>query len=174
MMLKGKQQRFVEEYLIDLNATQAAIRAGYSAKTAQWVGPRLVTKSHVSEAIQSAMVERGKRTEITQDRVLKEFARIAFFDPAKMFDDTGRPLQLKDIDEDTRRAIAGVDVATVGNSEIGVGEIQKIKIASKLVALEQIGKHLGMFTGKQGDDETPPPTKVEIIVKDARRQQDTG
>ena len=76
MKLSPKQQMFVVEYLVDLNATQAAIRAGYSAKTAEWVGPRMVTKSHVTKAIQVAMAEREQRTEITQDKVLGDLETV--------------------------------------------------------------------------------------------------
>lgn len=165
--LSPKQQRFVDEYLVDLNATQAAIRAGYSAKTAESAGSRLLRNVKVQAAIQQAMADRLKRTEITQDRVLLEYARIAFFDPAKLFGDDGRPLPLTQIDENTRRAIAGLDVCTVGNGDMGAGEIQKFRIANKLTALEQVGKHLGMFQGKQDEGEEPPPIKVEIVRKNA-------
>jgi len=169
--ISKKQARFVEEYLVDLNATQAAIRAGYSEKTAKSQGQRLLTNVDIQAEIQRSIDKRSKRTEITQDRVLQEFARIAFFDPANLFDELGKPLPISQIDEDTRRAISGLDVCTIGNNDIGLGEIQKFKIANKLGALEQIGKHLGMFQGKQDDDDDKPnPTKVEIIVKDARKQ----
>lgn len=165
--LSPKQQRFAEEYLVDLNATQAAIRAGYSEKTAKSQGQRLLTKVDIQEEIQRSRDARSHRTEITQDRVLLEYARIAFFDPAKLFGDDGRPLPLTQIDENTRRAIAGLDVCTVGNGDMGAGEIQKFRIANKLTALEQVGKHLGMFQGKQDEGEEPPPIKVEIVRKNA-------
>lgn len=80
MALTPKQKRFVDEYLIDLNATQAAIRAGYSKRTAEWIGPQLLGKTHVSEAVTERMRARELRTEITQDRVLQELAKIAFSD----------------------------------------------------------------------------------------------
>ena len=70
--LTEKQKRFVEEYLVDLNATQAAIRAGYSINRASELGYQLLQKTTVSDAIQSAMKKRQNRTEITQDMVLKE------------------------------------------------------------------------------------------------------
>ena len=73
-----KQACFVQEYLIDLNATQAAIRAGYSANGADVQGARLLANARISVAIHEAMAERSKRTEITADRVLSEYARIAF------------------------------------------------------------------------------------------------
>lgn len=76
--LTAKQQTFVEEYLIDLNATQAAIRAGYSAKNADKIGSELLGKTRVAEAVSMAMAERSRRTGINQDRVLQELARIGF------------------------------------------------------------------------------------------------
>ena len=79
MALTKKQQLFVEEYLKDLNATQAAIRAGYSAKTAYAIAEKLLRKAEIKQAIQEAMKARSDRTEITQDRVLQELARLAFF-----------------------------------------------------------------------------------------------
>ena len=68
--LTGKQKRFVEEYLCDLNATQAAIRAGYSAKTAEWIGPQLLGKTHVAAAIQAEMNKRSEKTGITSEYVI--------------------------------------------------------------------------------------------------------
>lgn len=76
--LTKKQERFVEEYLIDLNATAAARRAGYSAKTADRIGPELLGKTCVSEAITEAMAARSERTEVTQDQVVRELAGLAF------------------------------------------------------------------------------------------------
>ena len=84
-----KQSAFVEEYLIDLNATQAAIRAGYSAKTAEWIGPQLLGKSHVSAAIAKRMEDRSKRTEITQDRVLTDIELIKQDAMRKAYDKNG-------------------------------------------------------------------------------------
>lgn len=77
MALTLKQERFVQEYLVDLNATQAAIRAGYSAKTADRIGPELLGKTCVSEAIQKAIKKREKRTEVTQDYVIEKLKEIA-------------------------------------------------------------------------------------------------
>ena len=84
--LTPKQQCFVNEYLIDLNATQAAIRAGYSEKTANRIGPQLLVKTCVSEAIQQARQELEKRTQITADLVLKELAAIALDDASDVSD----------------------------------------------------------------------------------------
>ena len=79
--MTAKQERFVEEYLIDLNATQAAIRAGYSPKTANEQGARLLAKVSVQTAISKAQAERSRRTGINQDRVIRELAKVAFLNP---------------------------------------------------------------------------------------------
>lgn len=154
--LTPKQATFVDEYLKDLNATQAAIRAGYSARNAGKIGPELVGKTRIAAEIATRMAAREKRTEITQDRVLQEYARLAFLDPAKLFDESGRPLPIQQMDEDTRRAIVGVDVATVGNDQMGVGEVLKLRLADKRAALDSVARHLGMFNDKLDLNVTGP------------------
>ena len=109
MALNAKKNRFVEEYPVDLNATQAAIRAGYSKKTAYSIGQRLLKDVEVQAAIQEAMQKRSKRVEITQDRVLQEYARIAFFDPRKLFEENGKPKDINALDDDTAAALAVLD-----------------------------------------------------------------
>lgn len=148
MALTKKQQLFVEEYLKDLNATQAAIRAGYSAKTAYAIAEKLLRKAEIKQAIQEAMKARSDRTEITQDRVLQELARLAFFDARKMFNGDGSPKAIHELDDDTAAAISGLDVVNVGNSEIGIGQVLKYKTADKGAALANAMRHLGMFTDK--------------------------
>lgn len=148
MALTAKQARFVDEYMIDLNATQACIRAGYSKKTADRIGPELLGKTWVAEAIATKRLRLEKKFEITQDRILQEYARLAFFDPRKLFDETGRPLSIQQLDDDTAAVIAGVEICQVGNSEMGIGEILKMKIADKKGALDSVARHLGMFNDK--------------------------
>jgi len=165
MALTPKQARFVEEYLIDLNATQAAIRAGYSEKTAQEQGSRLLSNVMVAKAIQDAMASRSKRTEIDQDKVLGELAKIGFLDIRKAVKwgrspiDTESenaspnglglyPVELVPSDEmDDATAAA---VSEVSLTQVGV----KIKVHDKLAALEKIGKHLGMFVDRQEIEHT--------------------
>lgn len=154
--LTDKQSRFVEEYLIDLNATQAAIRAGYSAKTAEWIGPQLLGKTHVAEAVRAGRASLSKRVEITQERVLQEYARIAFFDPRKVFDSTGAPRPIHELDDDTAAAIVGLEVVQVGNAEVGVGDVLKYKMADKKGALDSVARHLGMFNDKLDLNVTGP------------------
>lgn len=144
--LTPKQQAFVAEYLVDLNATQAAIRAGYSVKNADKIGSELLGKTRVKNAIDKAMAERSRRTGINQDRVLRELAKIAFvnasdvinMDEATIRDDANR--------EDTA-AIASVKVKTIPGEDGDIVE-REVKIYDKLKALELLGKHLGMFTDK--------------------------
>lgn len=148
MALSDKQRVFVDEYLVDLNATQAAIRAGYSPKTANEQGARMLAKVSIQAELSERMKAREQRTEITQDRVLQEIARVAFFDPRKLFNDDGSPKRLIDLDDDSAAVIAGVDVATVGNADIGIGQVMKYKIADKLKAIDQCMSHLGMGKAK--------------------------
>ncbi len=147
--LTQKQQCFVDEYLIDLNATAAAERAGYKDPN---IGRQLITKNNVAEAIEKRKADRSARTEITQDRVLREYARIAFFDPRKLFNDDGSPKGITDLDDDTAAVIAGLDAQEVyegaGDDRKFVGYIKKYKIADKKGALDSIAKHLGMFVEK--------------------------
>lgn len=160
--LTDKQKRFVSEYLIDLNATAAARRAGYSAKTADRIGPELLGKTCVSQAIQEAIRQREQRTEITQDMVIRETAKLAFFDIRKMFDKNGKPLDILELDDDTAAALVGLDVQDVYDSDKDyVGFIKKYKMADKLKALELLGKHLGTFEPKMN---TTTDKEVRIII----------
>ena len=143
--LTPKQQRFVQEYLIDLNATQAAIRAGYSAKTARRIATENLSKPVISEAIQASMAKREIRTEIKQDSVLLEIARVAFSDPRKMFENN-RLKSISEIDDDTAAAISSIKVSTKSSEGGEVEFIHEIKFWSKTSALEMGGKHLGMFS----------------------------
>lgn len=143
--MNSKQQRFVEEYLIDLNATQAAIRAGYSVKTANVIGSENLAKPEISNAISRAMAERSRRTGISQDRVVQELAKIAFVNITDICDPAGR---IKDTaKEEDLAAIEGLRVKR-SRSDTGSSEEREVKLCSKLKALELLGKHLGMWNDK--------------------------
>jgi hypothetical protein len=102
-----KQRRFALEYLVDANATKAAIRAGYSKRTAKQQGSRLLTNADVAALVASGHRTVEARAEITVDRVLREAALVLLFDPVELVDPvTGKPRLLDDIPEDARRAIA--------------------------------------------------------------------
>lgn len=147
--LTDKQSLFVDEYLVDLNATQAAIRAGYSPDTAQQIGSENLSKPVIQQAIQKAMEERSKRTEITQDMVLNELARIAFLDIRQAFDEKGNLMPIHELPDDVARAIGGIDHTVIGDKEDKIGITSKIKIIDKKGSLELLGKHLKMFTDKK-------------------------
>ena len=147
--LTPKQQRFVDEYLIDLNATQAAIRAGYSAKTAAVIGNENLIKPYIADAIAKAQAERSERTEITQDMVLQELAKIGF---ANMLDymtpnDRGEMyIDMSKLTRDQAAAIGEYQTETVsGKGEMPDVEKTKFKLLDKRQALVDIGRHLGMF-----------------------------
>lgn len=146
--LTPKQQRFVSEYLIDLNATQAAIRAGYSERTARSIGQRLLTNVDIQEAIRKHRTELEKRTEITIDRCLKEYACIAFLDPLRIFEDDGTLKKIQDIPEEARRAFGGLEVTTLNREDDTTGTLSKVKLLNKKDALDSIMRHLGGFNDK--------------------------
>lgn len=140
--LTPKQKRFVAEYLVDLNATQAAGRAGYKDPN---IGRQLITKNNVAEAIRKAMADREERTGVTQDWVVQELYKIAHADRggiAKVVGG-GRAVELTDtdaLDDEQRAALVGVE-----ETKFGI----KVTTCDKLKALELLGRHLGMFTDKQ-------------------------
>ncbi len=157
--LTPKQAAFVEEHAIDMNATQAAIRAGYSKRTAKEQATRLLSNVHVAAAIAEKRAHRSERTGITADRVLQELARVAFLDVRKLFNQDGTMKPLSDLDDDTAAAIAGIDLAEIRDGEgTPIGTLKKIKIADKLVALDKLARHLGLLQDKiklVGDPENP-------------------
>jgi phage terminase small subunit len=143
--LTQKQKCFVEQYLIDLNATQAAIRAGYSRKTAMEQGYQLLQKTSVSSAIQDAMQERSRRTQITQDRVLEELMAIGFANIYDAFSTENGRLGYKSIDEfpeNIQKAI--LEIAYVPAAD-GTTKITRLKLACKVKALGLIVRHLGLL-----------------------------
>jgi phage terminase small subunit len=138
-----KRQRFVEEYLVDLNATQAAIRARYSPKRADAIGHDLLSFTEVKNAIDEALEERRKKNEVTAERVIQELARIAFVDLRKVSSWGPNGVTLlpsEGLTDDEAAIVAEVSETTSETS----GSI-KFKRFDKLKALELLGKHLGMF-----------------------------
>ena len=134
-----KNKRFVEEYLIDLNATQAAIRAGYSPSTAGSIGNEILKKPEISKAIAQAMAERSKRTGVSQDRIVRELAKIAFSNLTDIVDPfDGSVIQSADRDD-----LACIQSIKVKQSEDFTE--REVRLADKMRALELLGKHLGMF-----------------------------
>ena len=147
MALNGKRQLFVLEYLKDLNASAAAVRAGYSPRTARQQAYRMLQEPEIAEAVSRAQAERAERCRIDADWVLERLARIADSDIRRIFD--GRELKLpEDIDDATAAAVAGIEVVTVAKGQGEVEHVAKIKFWDKRAALVDIGRHLGMFKDK--------------------------
>lgn len=144
--LTEKQQRFVDEYLIDLNATQAAIRAGYSVKTANEQGARLLANVSIQQKVAEQMAERSKRTGVNQDRVVLELAKIAFVNAADVIDPESATIKEGATSDDTA-AIQSVKVKVLPGKK-GEGVEREIRLNDKLKALELLGKHLGMWNDK--------------------------
>lgn len=141
-----KQKRFVDEYLIDLNATQAAIRAGYSPETAGSIGSENLKKPEIRACIEKAMAERSKRTGINQDRIIMELAKIGLLNPKDLVDFDEATVKEGASAEDLA-AIASVRVKRFPTKD-GEGIEREIKMHDKTKALELLGKHFGMFKDK--------------------------
>lgn len=145
-MLTDKQRTFVNEYLVDMNGTQAAIRAGYAPKTAFAQASRLLSNVKVAAFLTEAQKARSDRTEITQDMVLRELARIGFSDMRNFTEWGPAGVRLKDYAELTDDQAAAISEVSQTITEAG-GSL-KFKLHDKRAALVDIGRHLGMFTDK--------------------------
>lgn len=145
--LSPRQELFISEYLVDLNATQAAIRAGYSAKTARKQASRLLSNVDISQRITEKRQKQAANTGLSVERVLKEAMRLAFFDIRKLTDSEGNPIPVHQLDADTAAAIQGLELATERgpDKESGPTIVRKYKIADKNSAIERLFKHLGLF-----------------------------
>lgn len=142
--LTSKQELFVEEYLIDLNATQAAIRAGYSPKTANEQGSRMLANVSIRARIDIEMAERSKRTGINADRVLQELGRLGFINACDVIDTDTVTVKSDAVRDDTA-AIASVKMKIVPTRYGDIIE-REIKLHDKNKSLEMIGKHLGLLS----------------------------
>ena len=141
--LTTKERRFVEEYLIDFNGTAAAIRAGYSDRTAANIASENLRKLHIQAEIQGSLQNLTNKTDITKERILLEMRRLALFDVRSLYDENGHPLPVHLLSDDAAAAINGLDVVSIGNSDVGVGQVMKYKIPDKNKALESLAKILG-------------------------------
>lgn len=144
--MTDKQIKFCDEYLIDLNATQAAIRAGYSPKTADTQGPRLLQNVGVRTRIDAAIAEQSRRTGINADVVVRELARIGRLNAGKVINFSDATVKDNAADDDLA-AIASVKVKT-SETDQGTTVEREVKFHDKNKALELLGRHLGMFNDK--------------------------
>lgn len=169
--LTAKQARFVDEYLIDLNATKAAIRAGYSKKTARQAGFENLTKPDIAAAIAEAQTKRSERTGITQDKVLEGLARLGFANMLDYITVQEDGTAYVDLSRLTREQAAALSEVIVEEYTEGGGKDARnvrrtrIKLADKKGPLVELGKHLGMFPNRHeytGKDGAPIEVKHEL------------
>lgn len=160
--LTAKQQLFANEYLVDLNATQAAIRAGYSAKTAQEQSSRLLSNVMVQRFIEAGRQKTAEKLEITREMVAKEYQKLAFADPRKFFREDGTVKHPTELDDDTAAALASFEVLEEfegqGPNRYQIGDTKKIKWTDKKAALDSLCRMLGFNQDKmvlEGNDEKP-------------------
>lgn len=174
MALNPKQRRFVAEYLIDLNATQAAIRAGYSSHTAASQGERLLRHAEIEQAVKNGKARQLDRAELSALRVLEELRRLAFFDIAQIFDANGDLLPIHEIPEEARAAIAGIEVVRANlNPSDGKRDddfLHKVKLTSKDRALEILARHFGLLIERV--EVTVTPIESRLIA--ARKRLASG
>lgn len=161
--LTPKQQRFVDEYLIDLNATQACIRAGYSEKTARQIGEQNLSKLDIQNAIQQAMNERQNRTQINADYVLNRLVQIDQLDIADILNETGNFKPLSEWSKEWRLNLSAFEIVETPDG----GFVKKIKFPDKVKNLELLGRHIqvGAWSDKKvvdniSSDGSMTPTNI--------------
>jgi len=162
-----KQTRFVAEYLANgLNATKAAISAGYSEKTAASIGQENLTKPEIAVAIKEKTQERMERLELTADMVLQEIGKLAFFDPIHLFNADGSLKMMPEIDARHRVSISGLEVCELfegtGDQKHAYGLLKKVKLADKSKNLEMLGRYFKLFATDRDDLEVERITTIIV------------
>ncbi|EOE3508660.1 terminase small subunit [Pseudomonas aeruginosa] len=192
MALTKKQRLFVDEYLIDLNATQAAIRAGYSTRRATEIGYQLLQRPEVAQAIQAAMAERSKRTEVEADYVIRRLREIDEMDVLDILEDDGSFRSIRDWPKAWRQFLSGIEIAELfegrGDDRRIAGVLRKVKWPDKLRNLELLSRHVGTESAAldlelkrldvakkraelkllENPEDEAPPTSVAVTIIDVR------
>lgn len=192
MALTKKQRLFVDEYLIDLNATQAAIRAGYSTRRATEIGYQLLQRPEVAQAIQAAMAERSKRTEVEADYVIRRLREIDEMDVLDIHEDDGSFKPIREWPKVWRQFLSGIEIAELfegrGDDRRIAGVLRKVKWPDKLRNMELLSRHVGTESAAldlelkrldvakkraelkllESPDDEAPPTSVAVTIIDAR------
>lgn len=167
--LTERQKRFCQEYVKDLNGAQAAIRAGYSKRTAKEQAVRLLTNINLQKYIYHLMKKREKRVEITQDRVLLEIARLAFSDPRKAFDGNGNLLPVQEWPDEVAASISSIKIVETKDNNGKKSYVKEVKFWDKGKQIELAGKHLGMFIERHVHTIKPA---IQVDEIDDRIQQE--
>jgi phage terminase small subunit len=161
--LSPKQTRFIQEYLVDLNATQAAMRSGYSPRAAYAIGVENLKKPQIRAELQKAQALQLSNAEVSAKRVLQEAARLAFVDVRKLYAADGTLLPLSAWDDDTAAAVASLEVIDqfdyIDGEKVPTGKLKKVRLWSKPEQLTLLAKHLRLL-----QDDTSKETTVNIQV----------
>ncbi|ETU81128.1 terminase small subunit [Pseudomonas paraeruginosa] len=192
MALTAKQRRFVAEYLLDLNATQAAIRAGYSKNRASEIGYQLLQKPDITSSIQAAMKERAERTRSDADYVVRRLEEIDQMDLLDIVNDDLTLRPLSQWPKAWRQFLSGIEIAELfegrGDDRRIAGVLRKVKWPDKLRNLELLSRHVGTESAAldlelkrldvakkraelkllENPEEEAPPTSVAVTIIDAR------
>jgi phage terminase small subunit len=164
MNLTEKQKRFCDEYLIDLNATQAAIRAGYSWKTANEQGAQNLAKLSVQEYIREKQKSLANKLQITQEMVLEGYRRLAFYNVRKFYDENNHLLDVSKLDDETAFALTGIDVTEEKTMNVVTAYTKKIKMSDRRCALDSICKVLG-FNAPEKHEVSAEEKFMEFLIK---------
>jgi phage terminase small subunit len=166
MRLTEKQETFCLEYLKDLNATQAAIRAGYSAKSANRIASAMLSKHDITERLSQLMSERNERVKVDADYVLNRLLEIDSLDVVDILDDRGELKSLAQWPEAWRRSISGLDVTELGDGNGAVGMLKRVKWPDKVKNLELLGKHIDVQAFKERQEtelkNLPPVLNISL------------
>lgn len=156
--LNDRQERFCQEYMLDFNGTQAAIRAGYSVDSAQEIASQNLSKLIIQTRLSELKKEAAEQFGVTKQQLINELKRIAFFDIRKIYEDDNSLKNVKDFDDDSAGAVAGIDVDEIfegtGRERTMIGYTKKVKLHSKIAAIERVSKMLGYDA----------PTKTEANI----------
>jgi phage terminase small subunit len=176
MKLNARQRVFVQEYLIDKNATRAAKAAGYSPKTARMAGHENLTKPYIRDAIDKAMVKTLQKAQLRAEDVLAEIRKLAFVDLSQAYKDDGTLLHPKAMPDDVRASLQSVETDEIfagrGPNRTKIGHSRKIKLNDKVRALEMLARHFKLLTditeltGKDGGPHvvlTMPANGSEVV-----------
>ena len=164
MKLTAKQKKFCDEYLTDLNAAAAAIRAGYSPKTAKVIGCENLTKPYLQTYIGEKQKQRADKLQLSQEIVLEGYRKLAFYDARKFYDEDGNLKQITDLDDETSFALNGFEVMEEKGGDgkghqVVLGYTKKIRMSERKGALDSICKVLG-FNSPDKVDHTTKGDKI--------------
>lgn len=169
--LSARQHGFVEEFLKDRNATQAAIRAGYSEVGASVQGVRLLANAKIASEIERRTNKLADKWEGMRDRIIQEHSYSAFLDPAKAYDADGKLLAIPDMPEEVRRAIAGMDISEIYSEGGAIGCVRKIKLNNKVSHLSELATLFGL---KQENASLSVGLAIHIHVSSGSDNGQTG